>query len=421
MPPHPLYKRRIRIIQFAAILYHPAPPMLRSETMRGLAPVFLAALLPVLTDTALHAQQPPPEKTPQQIRIEQQRQFETDMKGFADFGDYSIRDAVKLSVDSDDLLIDTDLPRTEGPARIRLKELSGFTQVNVQSKSNLPDESPVFQLIHHDFSVPNTIAVHTSIFVRTNHLQIARDFELLLEERSLSLIQSRLFPEDQETGVRLFVKGYNRVTGDPTINLKLEAPTIVELHRRYPLETAEHLQPIFRDLRQDSVIFSIEPHVAWQVFTDDLKPDPALAPRVDELVARLGSDVFRDRESAFTALEEMGHPAILHLAQIDRATLSAEQISRIDTLTAPYRPLDPEEAAKLAESPDFLLDCLYNENETIRELALKKLAQVVGREIPFDPTLEGQPRLEAITTLRAELQTQKQKPPRDNPQVPHVD
>src|SRR5690606_2788716 len=147
--------------------------------------------------------------------------------------------------------------------------------------------------------------------VLPNHLQIARDTDSLIETRTLSLIQSRRFPGDGESGVRLLVKGHNKLTGDTSVDVRLEAASIVELHRNHPVETAEHLLPIFRDLLQESVIFSIEPHVAWQVFAGDLSPDPALAPRVNELVQQLGSDVFRDREAAFAALEELGHPAIL--------------------------------------------------------------------------------------------------------------
>jgi len=305
----------------------------------------------------------------------------------------------------------TTLAETDGQARIQIKQLPGFTVLNVQGR---PEKGPphgiagYFQMIHDSFNTPGTISVRTSIFARPDYLQIAQDTQMLGSDRTVSLIQTPKLLGGFEgdgagDGIRFFVQQINNISGAVTVDIKLAATNFAELRRLYPKEIADYLQPIFRDLGQEAGVFAADPKIAWQVFADKWEGDPQVEAKVKELIAQADSDNFQDREAALEALQALGQPAALVLVRTDRSKLSAEQNSRIDTFLAPYQPLTKDEAARLRVNPDFLLSCLYNDDARIRTHALAELEQIFDRKIPFDVKLEGDPRYAAVSTLRTEL------------------
>src|ERR1043166_1505344 len=133
---------------------------------------------------------------------------------------------------------------------------------------------------------------------------------------------------------------------------------MVDLRRKYPREVARYLEPIFRDFKQESVLARVDPKLAWQVFAPAYVPPPELAAKVKALAVKLDAENFADREAASRELAAMGAPAAMALTRLGRANMSDEQLSRIDVLTAPYKPLPDDQVAKLRNDRFFLLDCL---------------------------------------------------------------
>ena len=86
-----------------------------------------------------------------------------------------------------------------------------------------------------------------------------------------------------------------------------------------------------------------------------------------------------------------------------RKGLSEEQRGRIDAFVAKFRPIPQEQAEAYRRDPDFLLDCLFAEDEGIRERALDQLRRVTGKPIDFDFAADEDHRLAAIAKLRASL------------------
>ena len=62
-------------------------------------------------------------------------------------------------------------------------------------------------------------------------------------------------------------------------------------------------------------------------------------------------------------------------------------------------------ACRAAEALDFLLDCLYCDDHTVRRLATDRLARQIGRPIEIDPDADPDERALAIQQVRATLRS----------------
>jgi hypothetical protein len=86
---------------------------------------------------------------------------------------------------------------------------------------------------------------------------------------------------------------------------------------------------------------------------------------------------------------------------MDQKNLSDEQRGRIDAFVAQFRTVAPEQAERYRRDPDFLLDCLFADDEAIRVRALEQLRKLTGKSIEFDVSANEETRLAAIEKLRS--------------------
>jgi hypothetical protein len=137
-----------------------------------------------------------------------------------------------------------------------------------------------------------------------------------------------------------------------------------------------------------------------------------VATDVQRIIARLDSDDFHERESAAHDLAQLGQPAANILRHLDRTGLSAEQNSRIDAFLSQYHPAGDEEAQRLGNDPEFLIDCLYSTDDFIVQSSLGRLTKIIGSKVDFDPSLRGDARRDAIRKLHelVERQTNSTSP-----------
>jgi hypothetical protein len=313
----------------------------------------------------------------------------------------SVSDVVRLTIRDKDLHLATSLPTTE-QAHVVVPGLNGVSRVAV-TRAGEASDAPVnhFALHNIDYTPADKVSVNTSVVQAVpGRLDLTQDYNLLADEvYSIHLIQNLVEIIEGEPRVTLHVQ----VTAPPGVRLQLSADNVVELRRKYPAEVAKYLDPIFRTLSQDGLLAKVDPKLAWQVFADDYKPGPELIARVEEQIKRLDAEKFQDREQASKALEGLGQPAALYVSKMDRSKLSEEQVGRIDAFLAHFKPTDDIDAKRLRRDRDFLLDCLFADDEQIRRLAHSELEKVVGRPVAFDISAPPAQRLETLQRLRAEI------------------
>jgi hypothetical protein len=201
--------------------------------------------------------------------------------------------------------------------------------------------------------------------------------------------------------VQLMVNESGNVGREP-LRVYARGRDFFALLREHPEEAGAHLRPLLRELGQEAV-FAPEPQVAWQVFADRWTPDAKLKRQVEDLLPKLDAPDEPARQAATREVGELGQEAVLVLLQLDRATLSAEQNSRVDVLIAGFAPLPPGEAARLRGDVSFLLDCLNSDDPRVRTAALERLRDAVPQPVEFDTALEVPARGAAVARLREAL------------------
>ncbi len=313
----------------------------------------------------------------------------------------SLREVVQFAIENDDVILRTSLPPAETSSLFVDGKPTLISVAAQRGDGNEPTyQPPVFILIRHEYAAPGSIAI-THINAIAPRVAISKSADGGGVFRNVDFIQSDEFLEEGDERVRLYVQEHRN--DEPFVNLTLSAANITELRRKYPAETMRYLEPIFRDFGQAAVLFQVNARAAWQVLGGTYAPPADIAKQVDALLVRLDADDAKVREAALKELEQLGQEAALVLMKRDRAGLSEEQQSRVETFLAPYKPLTDEEAARMRDDAEFLLTALSAEEPELTTRALERLQEIAKQPIAFDASATGNARADAIARLRAEL------------------
>jgi hypothetical protein len=291
---------------------------------------------------------------------------------------------------------------TEG--RVSLTDLPGHAVIKCIVSHRLGIFSPMFE--YYELSLPAAVCRHLQIVNNITHLQVVQDIESVDHGvnrfESISLLESMDGSDAPPVTLRVQV-----IQGtQPELSLVLSAPTLPDLRREHPYEFEKYLRPLFRQFGQDEAIFAVENRIAWQVMSDDWRAPPGLAERLKSLVAQLNSSEFAQRQSAQESLRRIGEPAALMLRSADRRGWTAEQNSRVNKLLAEFFPLSDDQAKKLGQDINFLLDCLTSDDPALRAATLAHLDRLLGRKIEFNLDRPPDDRLTAVGALRRQLTPQ---------------
>jgi hypothetical protein len=190
-------------------------------------------------------------------------------------------------------------------------------------------------------------------------------------------------------------------------NFSLSERDFMAMRERHGVETERWLRPLFRRLRQDAA-FAPDANSAWQVLAENWPVDEATVRKVRRLLPELGSEQPHARSKAAADLARLGRDGATALLRIDPESLSLEQTARVDELLSRFRKMPDEDAARLRDNSDFLIDCLYCDDTVIRKLAVQQLARFVGR--PIEVRFDGDPdaRATAIEKLRGTIRAATQ-------------
>ncbi|MDQ3439407.1 MAG: hypothetical protein M3478_03555 [Planctomycetota bacterium] len=323
----------------------------------------------------------------------------------------SLRDVVSFALEKDDIVLRTSIPPTDMSAVVvdgKPTLISVMTQAGDAAAPAAPAankgqyQPPVFQLDRHELTPRGGIAI-TNISAVAPRVSISRSSDGPNEPfHNVDFIQDdSAFLEEGDERVRFYVQVLNE--DETVVDLKLSAVNLAELRRTYPAETMRYLEPMFREFGQSGVLFQINAKAAWQVLGGTYAPPADVAKQVDAVLARLDADDAKVREAAAKELEQLGQPAALALMKRDRSKLSEEQLSRIETFLASYKPLSDDEAARMRNDPEFLLMALSSDEPDLATRALDRLREVAKQPIAFDGNATGAARFDAIATLRTQL------------------
>ncbi len=325
-----------------------------------------------------------------------------------------VADVARLRLDGPHLAVRTAVPATAGAVhcRVTVTDLPGLCDVthtalrrHGEPSTDAPPDVLLFDW--SQFDQPGLVEVGTTVAVFPASTQLSRVTEAADGGvTQLQLTELRNPPAPGEAGVRLRFSGAAAADGrPPAADVDVAADTFLALCRLHPAEVARYLEPVLRGLHADAAVLPADPTLAYQVFAAAVPPDPATDARVRQLVAKLDADDFTVRDAAGEQLRALGPIAAVAVARLDPARLSPEQQARTAALVRHARPVPDADAARLAGDADFLLNCLNDSDPFVVNQALAGLGRVTGHAVPFDPSLAGQPRRDAVWALRQRLTT----------------
>lgn len=411
---------------------------MRGATIQGMPPRFAFLILfPIVSVAALpvHGGEPAGQPTSQEAEVDPAKLQEAEYQQSQDEARFyptknitNLSEVIRFQLDKQNLVILTTLEPS--PKEFRLivdgQQRSVTTATaegdNTQGVAYRPSS---FKYRQFDFSDPAVLLTNREVLALPGQLNITRVSESGQRFENVQLIQSGqylLVDDSDGDKVKLFIQVTSEPPQPTDVNLQLSARDFVTLRQKYPKETSLYLEPIFRELGQSAIFFQVDPRTAWQVLSKSYEAPADVKQQVADLVKQLDADEPRERAEASKALETLGQPAALALMHQDRAGLSEEQTSRIDTFLAGFKPIDDEEAVRLSNDPEFLALTLAADDPTLRELAFDALKKSTDRPIEFDLNADAPARLEAALKLRAELAPAATQPaatqPASQPELP---
>jgi hypothetical protein len=282
--------------------------------------------------------------------------------------------------------------------RVEVEGFEGYCTLMVQ-----PITRDLYYFTFANMAYPDLEGMSNfQINAQPGYVQISRSFNSLTKNFTINLIQSEgreVF--GQADGVQLGIYGGEN-NGRATVSVSVSEPDFATLRRKHPREVDQHLRPLLRDLKLQN-LFAVEPIMAWQVFSQDWKGNPAVAARITTLLPEMEADDYHQRDAAHQELRKLGPEAALVIYRMNRESLTTEQNTQLDTILAEYSFMSRPEAHRLLRDVEFLLDCLYSDDEQVRATAVKHLRATTHREIAFDTKDDEQNRAARIEALRAEL------------------
>jgi hypothetical protein len=310
-----------------------------------------------------------------------------------------ISDVISFTEDQGFLIADWPLLHN-GPVtgRIPLSDLPGDAIIVCHNTVKYPASLyPMFE--YYDLSQPDFVCRHLQIISSATHLDVVQDSESVSEYRSVSLLENIGQPDGAAVTLRVQDHGQNLVFAAQTIN---------ELRHEHPNEFEHYLRPMFHQFHQEHTVFWMDDRIDWQALADEYQPGADLKSHVAAILAQLNSADFPQRQQAQKSLESLGQRAALVLHAADRHAWTPEQSTRVDAFLAEYFTLSDAQSAQMGRDPDFLLDCLTNDDLELRAAALNRLQRVLGKKIEYNLDQSPAQRAAAIEQLRRQLDLESQ-------------
>ena len=356
------------------------------------------------------------------MRVQQQHHFDEQLSRMKLLSQTQMADVLRIRLGEKKLSLRTPMPSTpgEGSVRLRLQGVPHDVLLRIVGGAGTPQRHNIFdpsaddaatpaagvepenlQFSVFDYSQPRMIYT-LSVAFQPRLLEIVRQMQYPTGYRMVQVLEQRSRGDSNPDSSLELVVNESSNGERPQVNLTLEAENFATFLERYPRESELYLRPVLRELQQEAV-FAPDERVAWQVFLDQWKPDPAATQKVSAQLPALDDGDYRVRERAVAQLQALGRDGAIALLCLDRRALSLEQTTRIDRVLAPYAQLRPKEAARLRSSASFLLDCLYCDDVKIRQAALERCRTMFNLDPRHELSADPAPALAAIAAAREKL------------------
>jgi hypothetical protein len=226
---------------------------------------------------------------------------------------------------------------------------------------------------------------------------MAQDGEFTIDRRRTEPKYAMRYREGPRTRPTLSVDDgplHETVAADSFWHLLLARPELVRIH----------VVPYLELLRPNWQLSATGCAVEESLFEKARHPQAIDTARWRSLVDALASPNFAARERAQRDLLGIGQSILPFLEGLDRGSLDAEQLARVDALRASLA-LDYEDTAErvamwLMADRRVWLSLLDRDQESKRRIAAAQLASLVGRAIDFDPAADEATRRVQVERLR---------------------
>lgn len=212
----------------------------------------------------------------------------------------------------------------------------------------------------------------------------------------------RVFYHQGMTMARILVFENDAATERNTESFNCTERDFATLRKLHPTEIERYLRPILHRLGQDRV-FAPDVNTAWQVLAADWPVDDQTRRQVMQALPALDDPRSSVRNEATQSLAGMGREAASAIMKLDRSKLSREQNLRLDEVVSRLCRMSERAAKRLEADPDFLLDCAYSDDLTVRRLSAARLTRLVGHPLDLDPEASDRTRVEKADQVRMQL------------------
>lgn len=323
------------------------------------------------------------------MKLQRDRQ-KTSIKNLPDGGTFKMSDIVRFSMAEGKLKAEWVGNFPTGQRRIKI---DGSDATYVVTQYNQPPNTQC-TLVRYDFE-----AADDDFWSATLSLQ-GQSIISLSGQGGDAADVAQIFFTQQPTIVSMSVSSSNE-NGQFRQVFNGRAGDFQTLRSEHSDEVRRYLAPLVRKITGQSLLQPGASDV-YKVFTQ-IQADPKVSGQIDALLPSLISSEAAEREKAAAQLAKLGAPGALAALRYDPSALAPEQQSRLDDLIQAHsRMVIDDPAAALADA-DFLLDCIENEDQTIRNLAKGALEKTLGRKVNIDTKVVGKKLELAVDGVRKEL------------------
>lgn len=378
--------------------------------MRPLSHILLVISMAVLLP-ALHAWADAPEdvrRAQQQARREMlQRQrdhYQQSIKSLALLDEHRMTGILKLCVEDGKLAPDTGLSPWPN-FMARRANIDGLTAPAVITYTQYIPDDPngrQFEITLESYPDNDTYSrlhlLWRPIGPRANEISIESTDQTSDTFRRVLYMQAPL-------SARLIVFGNGNATDGEPQTFNVGEKDFATVRQKHPRQVERWLRPIFRQLQQDAA-FAPDVSAAWQVLADDWPVQPQVTEQILRILPQLDAEPWRARDAASSDLASLGLQGATAILRLDRRGLTFEQNVRLDEVVSRFRRLPETDARHLGDDPQFLLDCQYSADKTVRQLAAARLTHVLAHPLALDPDAPDAERNAQADALRAQLARQ---------------
>ncbi len=327
-------------------------------------------------------------------------------------GKYKLSDIVRFNLKDGLLQAEwTGALMTVQPIRIEIegsKAMWVVQQPRVLQQPNVPNGMTIVNLAFYDFERPDEEGPYMiNLNINNKMLNLGANFGPGTDVYAVSYVQVNNTAQMNWT---IMQNGQFRAGGN------MSAPTLLQLRADHPEDVRKTLEPVFRDL---TGVNWLRPGVAdvYRAF-DGIQPDMKVVEKVNEILPRLDSLSFPERETASAELAALAAPGVLAAVRIDQDPLSPEQRNRITAFLTEYTRRSYETPTAARQDLNFVLESLEDADVVVRTAAKEAIEALTHHKVGVDVALTGDKLTAAVNAYRADLAKQPPPAPATQPNAP---